>query len=134
MKKILALLLACVMVVGLLAGCGKSNNSDNKDNSGSLGREFRDTDVIDAYGTVTRNGKQIDVCVCHDQKAVYLYYDDEKHELFIIQSGSEVDSNWLRERLGMQKMKSYKTGKLTKSNVIDIKDVRHALEDRHPKP
>lgn len=53
---------------------------------------------------------------------------DEKHELFIIQSGNEVDSNWLRERLGMQRMKSYKTGKVSKSNVIDIKDVRVALE------
>lgn len=46
---------------------------------------------------------------------------DEKHELFIIISGNEVDSNWLRERLDMQHMKSYKTGKISKSNVIDIK-------------
>lgn len=53
---------------------------------------------------------------------------DEKYELFIIQSASEVDSNWLRERLGMQRMRSYKTGKVSKSNVIDIKDVRVALE------
>ena len=59
---------------------------------------------------------------------------DEKHELFIIQSGSEVDSNWLRERLNMQKMKSYKTGKVTKSNVISVKDVREALENCHPQP
>lgn len=53
---------------------------------------------------------------------------DEKHELFIIQSANEVDSNWLRERLGMQHMKSYKTGKTGKSNVIDVRDVRTALE------
>lgn len=53
---------------------------------------------------------------------------DEKHELFIIQSANEVDSNWLRERFGMQRMKSYKTGKISKSNVIDVKDVRVALE------
>lgn len=59
---------------------------------------------------------------------------DEKHELFIIQSASEVDSNWLRERLGMQRMRSYKTGKVSKSNVIDIKDVRHAIEDSDPQP
>lgn len=59
---------------------------------------------------------------------------DEKHELFIIQSASEVDSNWLRERLGMQRMRSYKTGKVSKSNVIDIKDVRNALEDSDPQP
>lgn len=53
---------------------------------------------------------------------------DEKHELFIIQSANEVDSNWLRERLGMQRMKSYKTGKVSRSNVIDVKDMRAALE------
>lgn len=53
---------------------------------------------------------------------------DEKHELIIIQSANEVDTNWLRERLGMQHMKSYKTGKVSKSNVIDVKDVRIALE------
>jgi hypothetical protein len=28
----------------------------------------------------------------------------------------------------MQHMKSYKTGKVSKSNVIDVKDVRIALE------
>lgn len=53
---------------------------------------------------------------------------DEKHELFIIQSSNEVDSNWLREQLGMQRMKSYKTGKVSKSNVIEVKDVRAAIE------
>lgn len=65
-----------------------------------------------------------------DDTAVYPLVPkyDEKHELFIIQSANEVDSNWLRERLGMQRMRSYKTGKISKSNVIDIKDVRVALE------
>lgn len=65
-----------------------------------------------------------------DETAVYPIVPkyDEKHELFIIQSGNEVDSNWLRERLCMQRMKSYKTGKISKSNVIDVKDLRTALE------
>lgn len=65
-----------------------------------------------------------------DETAIYPLVPkfDERHELFIIQSGNEVDSNWLRERLGMQRMRSYKTGKISKSNVIDIKDVRIALE------
>lgn len=65
-----------------------------------------------------------------DETAVYPLVPkyDEKHELFIIQSANEVDSNWLRERLGMQRMKSYKTGKVSKSNVIDVRDVRTALE------
>lgn len=54
--------------------------------------------------------------------------------LFIhIMSASEVDSNWLREALDMQHMQSYKTGKVSKSNVVDIKDVRHAIENRNTK-
>lgn len=71
-----------------------------------------------------------------DDDAVYPLIPkyDEKHELFIIASSNEVDSNWLRERLGMQRMRSYKTGKVSKSNVIDIKDVRNAIEDSNPKP
>lgn len=70
-----------------------------------------------------------------DDTAVYPLIPkyDEKHELFIIASSSEVDSNWLRERLNMQHMKSYKTGKISKSNVVDIKDVRYALENSYTK-
>ena len=71
-----------------------------------------------------------------DEDAIYPMIPkyDEKHELFIIHSTNEVDSNWLREKLGMQRMKSYKSGKLSKSNVISIEDVRHALEGSNPKP
>lgn len=66
----------------------------------------------------------------NDETAVYPLIPkyDEKHELFIIESSNEVDSNWLRERLGMQRMASYKTGKISKSNVVDVKDVRRALD------
>ena len=58
---------------------------------------------------------------------------DEKHEMLIIVSSNEVDSNWLRERLGMQHMKSYKRGKVSKSSVIDVKDFRNVLENSNPK-
>lgn len=51
----------------------------------------------------------------------------EKNELFIIVSDSEVDSNWLRGKLGMNKMKSYKSDKVAKSNVIHIKDLYERL-------
>lgn len=70
-----------------------------------------------------------------DEDAIYPMIPkyDEKHELFIIHSSNEVDSNWLREKLGMQRMKSYKSGRLSKSNVISIEDVRHALEDSNSK-
>ena len=65
-----------------------------------------------------------------DEDAVYPMIPkyDERHELFVIHSSNEVDSNWLREKLGMQKMKSYKSGRLGKSNVISIEDVRRAIE------
>ena len=56
---------------------------------------------------------------------------DEKHEVFIIVSDSEVDANFLRERLGMQKMKSYKKGQLSKSNIISIKDVIKSLQNSY---
>lgn len=59
---------------------------------------------------------------------------DEKYDLFIIQSSNEVDSNWLRERLNMQKMRSYKTGKVSRSNVIDIKDFKNALQNSNTEP
>ncbi len=70
-----------------------------------------------------------------DETAVYPLIPkyDEKHELFIITSANEVDSNWLRETFGMQHMESYKTGKVSKSNVVSVKDVRHAIENRNTK-
>ena len=52
---------------------------------------------------------------------------DEHHELFISQSSNEDESNWLRETTDMQHMRSYKTGKVSKSNVISIQDFREAL-------
>ena len=58
------------MSLVLLAGCGSSDS------------ELRDADVINDYGgTIERNGEQINICVCHDQEAVYLYYDDEERKL-----------------------------------------------------
>lgn len=46
---------------------------------------------------------------------------DEKHQLFVILVDSEVDANWLRERLNMQRMISYKTSKTGKSNIPKIR-------------
>lgn len=47
---------------------------------------------------------------------------DEKHELFIIVSNSQINSNTLRELLGMHKMQSFKNSEIAKSNVISIED------------
>ena len=54
---------------------------------------------------------------------------DEKHEIFILISDSEVDANFIREKFGMQKMKSYKKGKLSKSNIMSVKDVIKCLQN-----
>lgn len=97
-------------------------NEWNKDELQGWGVEFAPEKPVDEFK------ERFDSIT--DDTAVYPLVPkyDERHELFIIQSGNEVDSNWLRERLGMQRMKSYKTGKIGKSNVIDVKDVRIALE------
>jgi len=52
---------------------------------------------------------------------------DERQEVFIIVSENEIDSNWLREKLNMQKMKSYKSAELSKSNIIHINDIKNEL-------
>lgn len=52
---------------------------------------------------------------------------DEKHQLFVILVDSEVDANWLREKLNMQRMISYKTSKKGKSNIISFKDFKDAI-------
>ena len=54
---------------------------------------------------------------------------DKKHEIFIIVSDSEQQSNHLRELLNMQKMKSYKSDKVIKSNVISIDDAIRAIKN-----
>lgn len=54
---------------------------------------------------------------------------DEKHEAFIIVSENEVDSNFLRDFFEMQKMGSYKRGKISKSNIIHIEDVIKKLDE-----
>lgn len=86
MKRFFCLLTSALLCFALLAGCGSS------------GRKWRDTDVIDAYGTVERDGEQIDVGVCHDRKAVYLYFNNEEHELFdtaMLPTDEIYDTDWL---------------------------------------
>lgn len=72
----------------------------------------------------------------HDEDAIYPLVPkyDEKHELFIIMVENAVDANWLREQLNMQKMKSYKTGAVSKSNVVSFKDFQNAIKNSNTKP
>lgn len=90
MKRFFCLLTLMLFSLALLAGCGSS------------GRKWRDTDEIDDYCTVTRNGKHTIVCVCHDQKAIYLYYNDEEHKLFdtvMLPTDEIYDKNWILSRI-----------------------------------
>jgi len=98
-------------------------------------------DVIDSYGIDIPDNLFNDVendddfikrfNSIDDSNAIYPIIPKvgEKHELFIIVSDDEVDSNYLREKFGMQKMKSYKSDKIQKSNVIHIKDVINAMQN-----
>ena len=52
-------------------------------------------------------------------------------ELLIIVSDSEVDTNHVRELLGMNKMKSYKSDRVCKSNVIKITDFIKRWNDKN---
>lgn len=52
---------------------------------------------------------------------------DEDAEVFIILSRSEIDSNFLREKLKMNKMKSYKSNEVFKVNVISMEDLKKCL-------
>lgn len=118
----------------------KDNVSYGENDMDILTNEW-DTGELQDWGVELPAGKEKDAFrrrfeAITNEDAIYPLIPkyDERHELFIIASASEVDSNWLRERLGMQKMRSYKTGRLSRSNVMDIKDVRHAIEDSHPQP
>ncbi len=98
-------------------------------------------DIIDSYGIDIPDNLFNDVendddfikrfNSIDDSNAIYPIIPKvgEKHELFIIVSDDEVDSNYLREKFGMQKMKSYKSDKIQKSNVIHIKDVINAMQN-----
>lgn len=52
---------------------------------------------------------------------------DEDAEVFIILSRSEIDSNWLREKFNMNRMRSYKQNKDFKVNVCSVEDLRKCL-------
>ena len=59
-----------------------SSDNTNTGSSGNTDNTDRSSYETDAYGTVERDGEQTDVCVCHDQEAIYLYFNNEKNELF----------------------------------------------------
>ena len=88
-KNRLALLLAALLCLSLTA-CGSPDGD-------IAGGDWRTTGVVDAYGTVARDGEEIDVCACLGPKALYFYYNNEKHELFdtaVLPTDELGDEDW----------------------------------------
>lgn len=77
-KKYASLLVALILCLGL-AACGDGGDGGG---GGSHGEKLCDTDVIMDYGMITRGGEKTIVLAICDQKAIYLYCEDEEHELF----------------------------------------------------
>lgn len=69
-KKGLALLLAVALGMGLTA-CGGSQDSDDV-----AGEDWRTSGVVFDHGTITRNGEDVEVCVCVHEDGATFYYDD----------------------------------------------------------
>lgn len=53
---------------------------------------------------------------------------DEDYEVICIVCKTNIDANWVREKLNMNKMASYKRGEIGKSNVISFEDFRNAID------
>ena len=88
-KKYRSLLLAALLCLSL-AACGNQDGD-------KAGGDWRTTGVVDAYGTIARDGEEIDVCACLGPKALYFYYNNEKHELFdtaVLPTDELGDEDW----------------------------------------
>jgi len=81
------------------------------------------------YDDITPDNFQDQFESATDENAVYPLVPkfDEDQEAFIILCDSEVDANWLRETLNMNKMQSYKRAELSKSNIVSFKDIKDAI-------
>ena len=88
-KKYRSLLLAALLCLSL-AACGNQDGD-------KAGGDWRTTGVVDAYGTIARDGEEIDVCACLGPKALYFYYNNGKHELFdtaVLPTDELGDEDW----------------------------------------
>lgn len=73
MKKLFALAIALLLC---LSACG------NKDPGDVVGDDWRVTGVVNAAGSITRDGLDVDVLVCVDTDCADFYYDTAEHVLF----------------------------------------------------
>ncbi len=75
MKKLFALIIALLMCLSL-AACGNDDPGD------VVGDDWRVTGVVNAAGSITRDGLDVDVLVCVENDCADFYYDTAEHVLF----------------------------------------------------
>lgn len=71
LTKCLALVLAAALLLGL-AACGKDATGD----------DWRASGVVTDYGTITRDGERIPVCICLSTENAAFYYDEDEQVWF----------------------------------------------------
>ena len=71
LSKCLALVLAAALVLGL-AACGKDTTGD----------DWRASGVVTDYGTITRDGERVPVCICLSTENAGFYYDQDEQVWF----------------------------------------------------
>ncbi|MFR3352109.1 MAG: hypothetical protein ACLTR5_08190 [Oscillospiraceae bacterium] len=71
LSKCLALVLAAALVLGL-AACGKDTTGD----------DWRASGVVNDYGTITRDGERVPVCICLSTENAGFYYDQDEQVWF----------------------------------------------------
>lgn len=103
--KYLSLVFAAAVCISSTA-CGgasgeTSNSTDSTQSTDSNDKVWKLYEV-DGYGTVDQYGEQYNVCVCHDQLMVYMYNNDEDHEIFntaILPTEEIYDNDWALGRI-----------------------------------
>ena len=71
LSKCLALVLTAALVLGL-AACGKDTTGD----------DWRASGVVTDYGTITRDGERVPVCICLSTENAGFYYDRDEQVWF----------------------------------------------------
>lgn len=71
LSKCLALVLTAALVLGL-AACGKDTTGD----------DWRASGVVTDYGTITRDGERVPVCICLSTENAGFYYDQDEQVWF----------------------------------------------------
>ena len=100
LAKYLVIGVACILGV---CGCGKVIDSPDQPDGGEIeGADWRTWGIIDAYGTLTADGTDTDVCVCLFADRAELYYDEESQSLYTTVEFPEKLSDEEYQKLSME--------------------------------